>query len=572
MTAQGPQGLQLDTVPAKTRLLARRLLVAAAVILLTLVGYFRFPGHTYLQSDSQIYLPILEHLRDPSVLQRDLLAQHPHVSFTIYDEVSVGLARLAGADFRQVLALQQLVYRALGILGVYLLATAVGVSTRMALLVAAAFSLGATIGGPTVLTFEYEPVPRGFAIPLSVFALGLAAHGRDLAAGAAATLAFLYHAPAAFAFWAVYSVMTLWPSKPAVMSRRIWGLVPLACGVLVLLVLSRFQVDVRDPQMFFERIGPELEKLQRMRAPYNWVGLWVGNWIGHYLFLWAVSVLAFWRLRRFVCQDLKFFLLGLPLLGMLSFPVSYVLLEKMKWALVPQVQPGRALLFVTALAGILAALAAIKAGQQRRYWESVLWFLLVFAIPMSARVSEILLPGLSDPLARRRALLALLLAVGAALAVWAEASKRRWAVLAWALAVLAPFFAIPGYGKVNNYPDLHPPELRQLADWARSSTPKDAVFLFPDAGKELYPGIFRAQALRAVYVDWKAGGQINYLKAFADEWWPRWQATMQGRFRPEKVRTYAALGIDYIVVRPVNRLPGGAPVFENAKFLVYRLR
>ena len=33
------------------------------------------------------------------------------------------------------------------------------------------------------------------------------------------------------------------------------------------------------------------------------------------------------------------------------------------------------------------------------------------------------------------------------------------------------------------------------------------MFLFPDVGHDLYPGIFRALSERALYVDWKSGGQ-----------------------------------------------------------------
>ena len=34
-----------------------------------LLTFFQFPGHTWLQQDTQIYAPILEHLRDPAVLR-----------------------------------------------------------------------------------------------------------------------------------------------------------------------------------------------------------------------------------------------------------------------------------------------------------------------------------------------------------------------------------------------------------------------------------------------------------------------------------------------------------------------
>ena len=100
-----------------------------------------------------------------------------------------------------------------------------------------------------------------------------------------------------------------------------------------------------------------------------------------------------------------------------------------------------------------------------------------------------------------------------------------------------------------------------------SSTPQDAVFLFPDAARSLDPGIFRAEALRAVYVDWKSGGQANYLQDFGDEWWSRWQQTMAHRFTPADLPKYEALGIGYMVLQSPNRLPQPA-LFDNAKYAV----
>ena len=81
----------------------RPIATAAAALALALLTFFQFPGHTYLQQDSQIYLPILEHLRDPSILQNDILAQQPHVAFTLYDEIARFLRALTGLDFRAVL-------------------------------------------------------------------------------------------------------------------------------------------------------------------------------------------------------------------------------------------------------------------------------------------------------------------------------------------------------------------------------------------------------------------------------------------------------------------------------------
>ena len=197
-----------------------RVAVIGALALLT---FFGFPGHTWLQQDSQIYVPILEHLRDPAVLRNDILVQQPHVAFTLYDESAIALRAISGLGFREVLAVTQVVTRALGIWGLLLMAEAIGLGFAPALLVAGICSLGVVIAGPSVLTVEYEPTPRAFAVPLLICGVGLAARRRYWGAGIAGAVAFLYHPPTALPFWGVYCVLLLWPAKPAV--RRAFSVV-----------------------------------------------------------------------------------------------------------------------------------------------------------------------------------------------------------------------------------------------------------------------------------------------------------------------------------------------------------
>jgi hypothetical protein len=542
----------------------KRLWVGAALLAIAALHFFQFPGHTWLQSDTQIYMPILEHIWDPSALQKDLLAQHPHVAFTLYDETAIALRRVTGLDFRHVLQTEQFIFRALGISGVFLMATALGLSDPLALLVAAIFSLGATITGPAVLVFEYEPVPRGFAAPLIFLAIGLIAHQRFLSAGLAASVAFLMHPPTVAPFWAVYLALALLPSKRLGMRGRPAALWALAAAVLVLLIASRYQSTAGGSLAFFSRLDPHQEELQRMRASYNWVSAWWGRWLGHYLILYTATVLAFWRVRKDTPQALRIFLIGLPLIGVVSLPISFLLLEKMHWALIPQFQPGRALLFVTAFAMILGAIAACKAVARGRYPEALAWLALAYLAPAANRV--VAWPGWE------RVGVVLTLAFLSTLAIWALQSGSRWSGLAAAAAaIVAPFFLIPIWGGMVNYPALHTPELAQLSQWAGTSTAKDAVFLFPDADQELYPGIFRVEAVRAVYVDWKTGGQVNFFKDLGEEWWSRWQRTMAAPFTPGELARYRGLGIDYIVLLARNRLGATPPVFENDHFVVYRL-
>jgi len=477
-----------------------------AIAALALLTFFQFPGHTWLQQDTQVYAPVLDHQRDPTVLRNDILVKQSLLPYTLYDETALALRSVTGLGFREVLAFEQVLSRALGIWGLCLMAEALGLSMAPALLVAAICSLGAAIAGPAVLSIEYEPTPRAFAVPLLICAVGLAAHRRYLGAGIAAASAFLYHAPTTLPFL---------------------GFAPLLAAP------------------FFPHLTPLQEQIQRIRASYVWVSTWPAAVIIQHLILFALLLMAFARIRGEIPRELRILVLGLGILGVASMPISWLLLEHWRWALVPQLQPMRALLFVALLMQFLTAAAGAKA---RRPLEAVAWFALAYLVPL-------------QPLAWNRVVLALALAALTALVVW---RTPRFAPVA----ALAAFFAIPTLGGVVNYPRLHTPELAQLSAWARASTPQDAVFLFPDAAHGLDPGIFRAESLRAVYVDWKSGGQANYLQEFGDEWWSRWQQTMARRFTPADIAKYEGLGIGYVVLQVKNRLPRTA-AFENAKYVAY---
>jgi hypothetical protein len=539
----------------------KRVFVAAAVAALALLTFFQFPGHTWLQQDSQIYAPILEHLRDPSVLRNDMLVDGQHLAFTLYDEAAELLRTLTGLGFREVLAAGQIVTRALGIWGLYLMATAAGLAAGPALAAAAIVSLGAMTLGPQVLTFEYEPIPRGLALLLMVCAVGLASHRRYLGAGLAASVAVLVHAPTACPFWGLYLVLALFPAEPPVRKRRWYGLLPLAAGAAVLFVASRRQAGAGESQVFFSTLTALQVKLQLMRTAYVRVSAWGPALAAHYLVVTAVLVGAYLRIRRRLSPELRFFVCGLPLIGLASVPASYLLLERMGWSLIPQFQPLRALLFLVLMMQFTAAVAALAAGLERHSAEAAGWFLAAYSLPLAGRL---------DVLPPWRAALALaLLAAVATLAM--SRRGRRGERVALAAVVLAGFWLAPWVGGVVNYPRLHTPELAELSRWAGASTPKDSLFLFADAPRSLDPGVFRILALRAVYVDWKGGGQINYLKDLGERWWLRWQQTLAAGFRPADLPRYGALGIHYVVLQSRNRVAGQTPLFENARYLVYRM-
>jgi hypothetical protein len=62
------------------------------------------------------------------------------------------------------------------------------------------------------------------------------------------------------------------------------------------------------------------------------------------------------------------------------------------------------------------------------------------------------------------------------------------------------------------------------------------------------------------------------IERFAKRWWRRWSETMVEPFAPRDALYYKAMGIDYFVLSPENRLPDARPLFENARYLVYAAR
>src|SRR5205085_1567438 len=170
---------------------------------------------------------------------------------------------------------------------------------------------------------------------------------------------FLIHPPTVYPFWGIYALFVLWPAKRDVRRRRLTELLPLAVALVILAIAVRFQAGEGEAQIFFSRLTPLQEKLQRLRASYVWISMWGGAVLPHYLAECAILTAAYLRVRRRLPFDMRFFAIGLPLVGLLSLPVSYVLLERMNWALIPQFQPMRALLFVTLTMQVLAAIAAV---------------------------------------------------------------------------------------------------------------------------------------------------------------------------------------------------------------------
>jgi hypothetical protein len=70
-------------------------------------------------------------------------------------------------------------------------------------------------------------------------------------------------------------------------------------------------------------------------------------------------------------------------------------------------------------------------------------------------------------------------------------------------------------------------------------------------------------------VDWKSGGQVNYFESFAEEWYPRFEQTMDGKFSAARLEDMLSLPIDYYVLTRRHKLLDMKAVFENSAYVVY---
>jgi hypothetical protein len=534
----------------------RAALIAVVLITVALVGFFFFPGHTYLQSDTQIYIPIFERIEHPDLYARDFLLKTSHVGLTVYDETAIGLRKLTGGTFESVLEAEQIVFRMLGLWGVFLIATSIGLSDAAALLVAVCYGLGATIAGPAVLSVEYEPVPRGFAVSFVLLAAGLMLHGRYAWACAAASIGFLYHSPTTIPFWVLLAVEV--SREPKRRWRALW---PIAIAVVILAATFAMQRGLARPQSFFAVVDPAWEQVLRMRTAYDWIAQWPPGSVPAFVLFCAISLGALWRIRAHTTTTQRILLAGFPLLGLGSIAISAVLLDWWKWALMAQVQPARAALFTIVFAQINCALAgfiAIAGGQPKRTagrsCEALLWFIPVFTPPIISQFAH----GFTFA----QAATILLLATLAAILITFD--KVRWLAAPVLLAVAS--WVIPHYAHVVNYSELHSAELDQLSDWARTNTLEQALFVFPASGRNLDQGVFRVKALRSLYTDWKAGGQANYFREFALEWRKRWDELSPGNLT---LNDWRSRGVDYLIYEGPSIEKLKQPVFENERYRVY---
>jgi hypothetical protein len=435
------------------------------------------------------------------MLSRDLVATHPNLTYTIYDEVTLFLQAAGQISIERALACQQVVFRLASVAGLYLLARATRVRMLPALAIAAAFHFGIYLLGPELSVVDREPTPTAFAIGSVLLAAGLLATGRPLSAGLAGGVAAVYDLRIAAPLWIVLLIMGVADRRVRPHVRTTFPVI--AVFALLLANVAQLQPGVSDTRGLLETTPAAIASVERFRTPEVFVGLWTAQSL---LWLAALTACCAWTLRQVWPQlevTPRWLFAGLPAAGLVSVPLSYLLIDRADWSLGTQIQPARTLLFT-------AVFTFVSAG----------------AIAARERRVQNLLPAL--------AILGLLL-----LSRWDAPSPRA------------------------------EPETNELSQWAESNTWGGSMFLFPDLGRAPAPGLFRAEARRAVWVDWQTGSEADYFDSFADEWYRRWQDAMAGSYTPQRLAGLLALPVDYYVLRREHQLANVRPVFADRGFVVY---
>jgi hypothetical protein len=521
-----------------------------------------FPGHTYLEGDTQLYVPMLERVDAPGLLARDLVAANPNLSLTAYDEVTVFLHKEGRLTFRRALLGQQFLFRIAALSGVFLLARSTGLSDLFAFLLAAIVNLGATLAGPLAFLAEREPLPSAFAFSLTLLAMGFLAVQKPLLAGLACGISFLYDPVLALPFWLVLLAGFCFDREMRVLARP---MLPIFL-VFALLLANLAQLQpAAGGEPPFARLSWQEAAFQRAQTPYLYVSLWSAGDVYQFL---ALYVFAFWaavRVWPLLPRRFLWLVLGAGLCGLLSIPLSYLLLDQNHLAWAARLRLPQTLLF-TALAGAtLFGLAGMRAILHHHTWEALGWFTLLFALPVSTGLFDIL-RIVNVERASQFAIACGLAALLAGLLLGFATGPARFLTLA------APVLAIFALAQV---PGLHSPPIpfRQsvgnLAAWADGSTWGSSIFLFADADKATYPGVFRAQSRHGLWVDWKSREGVAYSETAAMRWQERWQRAMKDGFSPSRLESILPLPIDYYVLKRQNQLIGVRYAFVNQDFVVY---
>lgn len=489
----------------------RRALVLIGLLACTYLEFILYPGHSFLEGESQLLAPMIERLQFPGLLSRDLVATHSILRYTAYDEITLLLMHVPRIDLQHALVIQQLVSRFALALGAFLIAFSAFPSYFASLCVAVLTGLGSSLPGLDLHTVDREPVPYSFAIGFAALAVGLAAGHRLLLAGLFAGIVFVYSPAIGLPLWLCLIVaVSLVPAARPALRPLITMLV-----VAVLLLGNLVQLQPGAPVItpMFSHASRSWSDLVQMRVPSSFVRNWAPQQSWLYLAISVAALCALYRLREKLNRLPQILLFCCATAGLLSIPFTVAMQFLLPWGLWMYFEPARALVLTVVVNLALCATAGFVA-LMRRQREGTLW--------LAATLGLLLTPFL----------------------------------------VRRPAGSSP----------LDQASVASLSSWALQNTWGGSMFFFAGNNISNDPGRFRALSLRPVYVDWEGGKLSRYSESLATDWRSRWDRAADDSRVEAQVRRLLMEPIDYFVVPADSSYAIGKSVFTNDRVRVYDAR
>jgi hypothetical protein len=486
----------------------RGLLLLLGLLVVTWFEFQVYPGHSYLQGETQLLVPMLERLDTTGFLSRDLVASNPAFAYTIYDEISQFLHAAAGLPFENALLAQQVVFRFAAIAGIFLLARAMHVAPLPSLLLSGSINAITHLAAPETFVTSPEATPVSFALSLVFLAAGLLALRKSLLASLAAGFALLYDPVTAAACWLMLIAAWLFDPSLRRLLRPAWAV--LIVFSLLWANLVQLQAGLGAGEELTARMSAATVQLTRIRTPWVWVSDWGARGLLSYAFLTVAGLWALALIWKHTDHITRWVALGLLASGFVSVLAALAMLgEPLQFS--AAMSPARNLSLTVTVSVLLCGAAAWHYPKTK-----IPWITLLIAAILNSQVLD-LLHGRLDVVRHH-----------------SESAS-----------------------------------VRQLADWAGQNTWGSSLFQFPDAGKENYPSVFRALSKRGLWADWQSGVIIDYSAQAGQEWWVRWQATMSKPYSPKELQEMLPLPIDYYVLKQSNSLANAKPVYSNSDYIVY---
>lgn len=490
----------------------RRVLLMVGLLACASIEFLFYPGHSYLQGESQLLVPMLERLQFPGLLSRDLVATHPVLRYTAYDETTLALVRVGHSSLERALAWQLFGARLAALVGAFLLASACGAGRFTSLAVAGIAGLGSALPAISIFTSDSEPVPYAIALGWIVLATGLAVKGRIMGAGLTASVALLYSPAIAIPWWLSLLGAAAWRKLSRPLLRPL--LTTFAIAGLLLANLAQLQPGAPGGNALFSTVSASWEALLNLRTP----GALVKTWIGHEGWLFAAVVVtglcAIFRRGESLKPTPRRLLTAIMIVALFSMPFGWMVEKFFPWALWLHFEPERSLAAATVVCLVLVMTASSVAWDKRYRYEALVWGIAALSL-------------LATPLLLRRN---------------------------------------------NRGPVFSERTLQALSDWAQHSTWGGSMFLFTGVGTQTDAGKFRALSLRPVYVDWESGELSRYYPDAALEWRARWDRVHAQSPAIKAMTSLLGEPIDYYVMAKSGRLPSAVPVFATDELVVYDAR